>query len=477
MKRFSLLFVTLLLCAITFAQNAFLNIPRVDHRIELVSIVFRLAGAPEYNHNMYASYVEKIRMHYEPFKDHKIFEFVKQLRQTNGVAYDAAMFMAISLDNNLDPLVPFTGNIPEARWGQEKAMEFVRLLKDFYRETNSAEFFRANEQTYQLASQRFAPVFEKMDAAWYPAFYGQAPEEQFVIINALGNGGNNYGPQIRLQNGQRKVYAVMGIWKTDQAGDPIYTAEEYFPTLVHEFNHSFINHLIDNNRELFTTSGEKIFEIVGTVMQKQAYDAWHMVFKESLVRAAVIKYMKDHDFSPTDIANETMDQLARGFYWIEDLAEELDRYAQQRATCPTLESYMPQMAKAFEQYAQNIEQYKASFDAKRPKIVSIAEFSNNDQNVDPATKTITVLFDREMQGKGYSMTYGGKGPEHFPGVSNIRYAEDNRSVILDVELEPRKEYEMVFLGLSFKSTGGFPLENYMLNFATSESNVVNLLPK
>ncbi len=468
MKRFSLLIVAFTLGAALFAQNAYLEKPRVDQRVELVSIVFRLAGAPEYNHNVYASYVEKIRTHYEPYKDHKIIEFVKKIRETNGVAYDAAMFMAISLDDNLDPLVPFSDKIPEARWGRENALEFAHLLKDFYRETNSAEFFRANEQTYQLASERFAPVYEKLDVAWYPAFYGQAPEEQFIIINALGNGGNNYGPQIKLSDGQRKVYAIMGTWKTDPAGDPIYTAEEYFPTLVHEFNHSFINHLIDKNRELFAQSGEKIFEIVGTLMQQQAYGAWHMVFKESLVRAAVIRYMKDHDFTPAAVANETLNQLARGFYWIEDLVEELDRYAQQRTAYPTFESYMPQMAKAFEHYAQNIEKYKGTFDAKRPHIVSFAEFSNDAQNVDPATKTITVHFDRELEGKGYSLTYGRNGPDYFPKITGIRYADDNRSVIMEVELEPAKKYEMVFLGLAFKSTDGIPLENYTVKFATGQ---------
>ena len=78
MKRFSLLIVAIALGATLFAQNAYLEKPRVDQRVELVSIVFRLAGAPEYNHNMNASYVEKIRMHYEPYKDHKIIEFVKK---------------------------------------------------------------------------------------------------------------------------------------------------------------------------------------------------------------------------------------------------------------------------------------------------------------------------------------------------------------------------------------------------------------
>ena len=468
MKRYFVLLMIMTAGMQLFAQEGMVKPPRVDERVELLSIVFRLAGAYEYNDTIYNAYTDQIKTHYEPFKDHPVIEFARQVREYNGIGYDAVMFMAISLDENLDPLVPFSDKIPEARWGRENALEFARLLKDFYRETNSAEFFRQLKETCQLASERFAPVYEKLDIAWYPAFYGQAPEEQFIIINSLGNGGNNYGPQIKLSDGQRKVYAIMGTGKTDPAGDPVYTIENYFPTLVHEFNHSFINHLIDKNRELFAQSGEKIFEIVGTLMQQQAYGAWHMVFKESLVRAAVIRYMKDHDFTPAEVANETMNQLARGFYWIEDLVEELDRYAQQRAAYPTLESYMPQMAKAFEHYARNIQQYKEAFDVKRPHIVSFAEFSNGAQNVDPATKTITVHFDRELEGKGYSITYGRNGPEHFPKITGIRYAEDNRSVILDVELAPAKEYQMVFLGLAFKSTDGIPLENYTLSFATGQ---------
>jgi len=88
--------------------------------------------------------------------------------------------------------------------------------------------------------------------------------------------------------------------------------------------------------------------------------------------------------------------------------------------------------------------------------------------VDPATKTITVHFDREMEGQGYSLTYGPKGPEHYPKIDSLRYTDDKCSIILDVQLEPGKEYEMVFLGLAFKSTDGIPLDNYTLDFTTGQ---------
>jgi hypothetical protein len=72
------------------------------------------------------------------------------------------------------------------------------------------------------------------------------------------------------------------------------------------------------------------------------------------------------------------------------------------------------------------------------------------------------------KGKGYSLTYGRKDPGHFPKFNGIRYTDDKRSLIMEVQLETGNEYEMVFLCLAFKSTEGIPLENYTVKFATGQ---------
>ena len=41
------------------------------------------------------------------------------------------------------------------------------------------------------------------------------------------------------------------------------------------------------------------------------------------------------------------EQLQEGFVWIEDLLAELERYDKQRDIYPTLESYMPNLAEAY----------------------------------------------------------------------------------------------------------------------------------
>ena len=102
-------------------KKQILEKPKVDDRVELLSIVFRLAESPEYNSERFGLYTEKIKKHFEPFKDHELINFVKELIKTNDVAFDAVTSMAVSLDESLNPRIDFSNNIPDKRWGKENA--------------------------------------------------------------------------------------------------------------------------------------------------------------------------------------------------------------------------------------------------------------------------------------------------------------------------------------------------------------------
>ncbi|MCJ0741803.1 DUF4932 domain-containing protein [Pedobacter montanisoli] len=464
MKLIATLFFSLF-ALLTFAQkNTSLEKPKVDERIEILSIVFRLADSEEYRSERFKLYSDKIQGFYSPFKNHELIQFIKNLRQKNGVGYDAVMSMAVYLDNDLNPIVKFTDEIPDKRWGKDNAYEFTKLLKQFYKDSNSKQFFESNQQLYAEASKRFLPVYEHLDLNWYTKFYGKEPDEKFVIINGLGNGGGNYGPSITLPSGKREVYAIMGTWKTDSLGMADFTINNYFPTLLHEFNHSFINHLLDKNPKPFKNSGEKIFKTLAKEMQSQAYATWETMLNEALVRAAVIKYMKDHKFNEQEIEEETNEQLNRGFVWIEELVAELEKYDHQRNQYPTLESYMPKLINAYQTYGKNIDIYVKQLDEKRPKVISINEFKNNDQTVDASLKSITINFDRPLLGKGRSIN--GIDKSTFPNFKSITYTEDKKSIIIEWDLEGNKNYEFVLTGLAFKSPKGISMNDYKISFKT-----------
>lgn len=91
---------------------------------------------------------------------------------------------------------------------------------------------------------------------------------------------------------------------------------------------------------------------------------------------------------------------------------------------------MPRLAEAYTGFAQ----YTANYDSIRPKVVSIDEFTNGDTTVRSDIKTITVHFDRPLVGRGHSFNYGHLGMEAMPKIINVNYANDNRTVIIGVEL-------------------------------------------
>lgn len=456
-------FIALLLsmcCILSYSQeqSSFLQKPRVDKQAELLSIVFRLAGRPEYNHTYFKLYTDRIANHFDKWKDHELIDFTRQLIEANGVSYDAVMGLAVNLDDKMN--IANGDNKIDSRWDPNKLRKFEKLLKKFVKDSRFEEFYKQNEPLYREAERRFMPVYDRVDTKWYNDFYGVESKDMFHIILSMGNGGSNYGTRTKGENGGRNVYSIMGSWATDSTGMVVYPIDEILTTQIHEFNHSFGRY----NAEDFRKNCERIYAVVGKQMESQAYGAWAVMLEEAFVRASVIKYMKDHGYSDRDIAYEVFQQKRREFFWVGKLYDELEKYAASRDTYPTLESYMPQMVKAYSDFAS----YTENYDDFRPKVSWISEFVNGDSTVSSNIKTITVNFDRPLVGRGYSLNHGSFGENSMPKINKIDYANQNQTVVMEVELEPNKNYSMTLLGLSFRTPMGDAMKNYEVSFRTAE---------
>ncbi len=344
------------LMAIIFScdsKSQTLEPPKVDKRVELLSITFRLAGADEYSSERYPDYVEKINTHFEPYKNHQAIQFIKDRLRRENIGFDAVMLYAISISDSypFTPLIDFDTEIRDERWKPESARRFLELLNEFYEDASVNEFFEDNEGLYEFASSNFQKVFEELDVDWYSQFYGEDPKDEFRIVNGLGNGGGNFGPSL-IKGDSKVAYAIMGTWSVDSLGVPNYPVEAYFPTLLHEFNHSFVNHVVEKYHPQLEESGKKLLKPIKKEMYKQAYQDWTTMMAEAVVRAAVVKYLRDHEYPEEVVEGEVQEQIDRSFWWTRELALELDRYTLDRETYPTLESFMPEIVKFFERKAE-----------------------------------------------------------------------------------------------------------------------------
>ncbi|HEX6811977.1 MAG TPA: DUF4932 domain-containing protein [Planctomycetota bacterium] len=439
---------------------------RVDPRIELLSVVFRLAGSPEYSQGRVPAYTKAVDAWFEPHKDHEVVKHAKRLRATLGVSYDAVASFAVHLDG-IDPpglAVPWSPR-PERldkRWLVPDARSFLGNLADFAADSKAKEFFAGQKELHARAEAQMQRVIEQhADLGWFARFFGARPTARFQVVLGLLNGGNNYGPSARLGDGGEDLYAILGCWQVDEQGLPLY-GRTVVPTLVHEYCHSYCNPIVDAHFEALRAPGEALFAMTAEAMRSQAYSNARTLLCESLVRACVVRYraLAEGDKAA---ANEVAEQERRSFHWTGELAQLLaSEYEPNRKDFPTLHELGPKLAAFFRDQVPKLEARLAN----TPRVVSMTP-ANGQQDVDPATAQLVVTFDRPMKDGSWAVVGSG---EHYPETTGKpSYDASRRVLTLPIKLKADWSYEL-WLNRghfdSFRSEEGVPLQPVHVKFKT-----------
>lgn len=221
---------------------------------------------------------------------------------------------------------------------------FLKGLNSFYKNSKYNQFFQSHQADYKQAAKAYSDsVLTKFQQDWYVKFYGKEPNEDYKIVLGYGNGGGNYGPKVSPEKGKDIVYAIVSGGKFN--GRTVSFSGNYAPTLIHEFNHSFVNYILETKdyKSQLQDAGEKIQKEFKKPMADQAYSSWETIINESIVRAAVLVYMKENHFSQAEINNEMKEQISRSFIWTPDLVKLLEEYQANRKQYPDLEAFYPRI--------------------------------------------------------------------------------------------------------------------------------------
>lgn len=453
----------------------------VDPRVELMSIIFRLAGNPEYSRGRVPSYIKDIDDYFGRYKNHPAVLTAVKLLERQGVSFDAVMSMAVHITDAADlkekvPFNPYPEGL-DKRWTLAGAREFLAAARRFVKDTNFASFIEAHQPLYETAVSRMKAVLaESGRIDWLHGFFGARPDIRLAVILGMVNGGSSYGVHARMPDGM-EIFAVPGVWLTDLQGQPRFD-NTVVPLVMHEFIHSYTNPLVDAHEAELKAAGEKIFPFVAQDMGKQAYGNWKTMMYESLVRASVVRYTQTFD-GPEAARRAVQTEESRSFLWVGDLADLMAEYEKNRARYPTLEAFSPRITAFFNDYAGKIarkiadheQRVAARWDAirdKAPKIVSMNP-ANGAQDVDPGLKTITVTFDRAMRDGSWAVILVG-GQNGFPKLTGQVYFDATRRIFtMPVELRPDWNYEFGLnadSNTAFQSEDGVPLIPVVVKFKT-----------
>lgn len=438
----------------------------VDPRIELMSVIFRLAGNPEYNMPVSRSpYSDAVGEHFGKFRDHPAVTMARRLRGSRGVSYDAVMDMAIHVEDavNLKERVPFDNPACtlDSRWRPDEARDFLKAARAFARETGFAGFMRKHQDLHGAAAARMSELLKQRNyIGWFDSYFGARPDATFRVIVGMLEGGGNYGVSLQLLDGREEITPVIGVWKFDDEGVPILT-DEMIPTLVHELCHAYTNQLVDKHVEKMAASARKIYATKAQAMRDQAYANWQTMLRESMVRACVVRYLNAAD-GPLKAGAEIEEQQGRGFEWMGELTMLLEQYEKGRDRYPDMDAFMPRVAAFFDNYAKKAERLAR----RKPRVVRMVP-ANGARNVDPSLTEMKVTFDRAMKDGNWAVVGGGP---HFPEMTGKPSYDDTHTVLtIPMRLKPNSEYRL-WLNRgqfnSFMSQEGEHLESVAVTFRT-----------
>ncbi|MFT3788237.1 MAG: DUF4932 domain-containing protein [Tepidisphaeraceae bacterium] len=441
---------------------------KVDPRVELLSIVFRLAGNPEYNMpNSASAYATDVEKHFAAYRNHPAVQRARQLRQKRGVSFDAVMSFAVHLEPSLLPklrlpLEPWPAQL-DTRWTTPDAKTFVDLLNKFAVDSKFQEFVDAHADHYAKCAERLSTIVERHPIVpWFDRYFGQRPSAKYTVIVGLLEGGGNYGVSCKLADGAEEITPVIGIYKWDAQGLPA-IGDEVYDTLIHEFCHTYTNALVDKHADALRPAAKKLYEPNKDRLKNQAYGDPTAMLYESMVRACVVRALADTQGERA--ANmQARREACSGFPWTIDLVELLrTKYETDRTTYPTLDAFMPRVIEFFNAAGNDYDGLLKKF----PKVVSMTPAANV-RNVPVTTKELVITFDRPMTDQSWALVTMGK--DRSPEWGKPSYNADRTVLTVPMTLKPGKQYlfglnASRFIG--FLSDDGQPLLPVEVTFRTA----------
>jgi hypothetical protein len=409
-------------------------------------------------------YVRQIDSAFLPFKGHPVFSDINRLRSASGLSLSAVISLAPQLTDAVSfrertPIDAPTSTLAPA-WRGAEARTVLADARDFARAAKLQEFLDAHQALYDSASTRMQRlVASSTRLGWFSDFFGEPAGGVFVISPLLINSNGNFAAV--FQDGTKyERYAYLGIGLTDSLGFPV-VSPDVVPTLVHELNHTFVNHVVSAAAEELRAPATAIFTPLRESMNANGYGNWLTMIQESVVRASVIRYLRaTKGQSAAD--DEMAIQRGLGFFWMDQMAALLGQYEENRQRYPTLSAFMPRIVAFYTELAPHIDSLRTDFERHRPRVVS-ASIADGATDVDPRSDAQLVLrFDQPVV---LSVNLVQKFCCGIPEFTAVSFDASRTTLTLTMKLDGGRDYN-VPLGPAFRSLDGYPMQRFMLRFHT-----------
>lgn len=434
-----------LLCLFAQATAPTIQV-KIDPRVELLTAVFRLIGADEFNMSGSESpYSQRMDAYLKPFKDHAAIKMTEQLREKVGIGFDSVPWLAVHIDGIRNPrMLPGAHKDDKSRlWKKSDLDKYLPLLGEFVRDTKFEEFLKSEEPYFAQATKSLENLLARKPVAhWLKDFYGAPPSAKSYAVVGLLCGGGNYGVSFRYANEEIAAMPVLGAGEFDKEGLPVF-GEGDLGLILHEFSHPYINFEVAKFPEI-TKFGKPLFGLTKTSLAANAYGDAQAVMFETYTRAAENNILRR--FAP-DLAEANMiEHRSKGFLWESDIVDSLKEASLNRAP---ISERIRQTIPVLERLSKNPNQLLD----RCPKIKNL-RISKPDQD---GVTVFQVEFDQPMNvaSRGLSMS-----PQGYEIVKKSEFDVAGKVVQLLVKFKKGVKYDLTFnsFGRGYLSKTGYPMQ-------------------
>jgi hypothetical protein len=445
MKRLILLLAAIFTISLANAQIK----SSVDERFELTSIVFRLAGAPEYSMCSIPSYAKDIDDYFAPYKEHELIPFLQELRNRTGVSYNAVSSATPYLEiknGEVGMIAGYTPDImPEVdyRWTAKDFQKFVNFLNDFYQASQFHKFYSEHMDMYKKITDKLDEVLATINLDWCQSFFGHT-QDSILILASPTNGPSNYA--FDIPNNKDVVATILGIGSFTSDGQ-VYFSPLYTTIIVHEIFHHY-------SKDLFLTSWDKvkdamdiIYPYVAEDMKANAYGDAKTVFGEWFNNLCMLMYFRENP-----IHGVTQDELINmyeltGYIWMERACEFMEDFHANRDKYHTINDYMPNIVAFVNDTAEHMDDVVKEFEAKYtyPEVVGAFPASGSTVAFDDADN-IEFMFSEPMRG---DRGLGGRFEDMptLPVLFDKVFWKDDKTIVIPIDKSKIKNGTTYKLGL------------------------------
>lgn len=323
--------------------------PYFSETVELMGLIFRLAGAEEFNGCQVSTVANSADSYFASVKNHQAVQLAKQYRQS-GISYDAVTAYGNHLIFNENGEIIFDPNCQDGsssslkRWNSKQKNDMLVAVNDFYKTSKFHDWFVSVETEQQQAIASFKSVVS-VDYTWFDSYYGKTDKlASRIILSFMPTGGS--GLSFNRKDGTLLLTSVIGDFREDN-GQVIYYND--LAHIVHELSHPYCNPLMEANWSAISSIANEVYSKVSDLMISQAYGTAKGMMNETLVRASVIRYMISHNMKAK--ANERLAyEESRGFIMVRTLVKTLEKREQEADKYPTLADFMPEIVKAINEF-------------------------------------------------------------------------------------------------------------------------------